>query len=346
MRYVEIGSVGEKIPVIGLGTYHLLDRVVEDQVPGILQQAQAVGINFLDTSDNYGYEQVLRAAIMDAEKPEDFFIASKTGLALTYEEYVALQGQGRIADLSPERVRTNFENSCAMLGAKVIDLLQVHAYDIATSAEVVVHTMNSLLERNSIRYYGVSNYSREQFEELLGVCDRLGLARPATIQPQYSLLGAHMIDQGIELAKEEGITVLAHSPLMKGVLTDGFLDTFDGILKKNRDAGVPDERVQDFQRANDEIKRLHEYAKRRGYSLSEYALAWLINQPRVVALTACITPEYVDSAVRATEWELDDEGIELAEEVRNNPQVRACTCTSIMADVASQLRPYYARRTS
>ena len=344
MRYIELGQgTCESIPVIGLGTYHLLDRMDEDRATAAVIAAQAVGIDFVDTSDNYMNEQFLGRVIAESDAPEQFFVATKTGLATTYEEFVAMRSEGRSADTSPERVKEQLAKSLGALQTNVVDLYQLHSYDDQTPAEDTAVVMNELIDDGYIKFYGVSNYSREELVELLDACDRLGLQRPTTIQPYLNLLSTHVHDQGVDLAREEGLVVLAHSPLMKGFLTDASVDAFDAALGRERQNGDHDAEVIDkWQEANNEVQRLKEYANRHGYNLSEYALAWLVNQPATVAINACVKPEHLQSSLRAADWALDREGMVLADEVRSNPVV--VESAPVMFATANAARKYYAKK--
>lgn len=352
MRYIELGSgTGESVPVIGLGTYHLQDRMPDAEAISAIQNAQKAGIYFVDTSDNYFNEDLVGKAIRDSDTPEQFFIATKTGLATTFEEFKKLKSEGRPADTSPDRINSHIMESLARLGVSNLDLYQIHDYDSATPAQQVVQTMDTLLQNGYIRYYGLSNYSRQELEQFLEACDTLDLPRPTTIQPAMHLLAGAYGDQGVEIARQEGMTILAHSPLAKGALQDQSVDRLNGFIASMTDSSYEQEveellktDIGTLKRASALLSFIREYANERGYTLSEYALAWLVNQPATIALNACVSAEHLASAERASEWHLDESAVRLGNETFAHPDILAASRGIIT--VAQSTRRYYDKRSS
>lgn len=345
MKYVESPADSEFFaPALGFGTYHLLDRMGEAEAVAAIDEARKAGINVVDTSDNYFNEHVVGLALAECEISDYLYLATKTGLATSREEFLQLRAAGRSADTSPERVLAHLDNSLRALGTSSIDLYQLHGYDKATPVEDVAQVMHQITEEDrTAEAYGVCNYSTAQLEELLTACDVLGLRRPTTLQPFYNMLSTYAADQAIDLARQEGMVILAHSPLLKGYLTDAMVDRFAQLLEKEKSAGImPAEILEDLVHANQQVQRLRHYANEHGYSLSQYAIAWLTNQPQTIVLTACTITHYINEALAAVDWEIDKAGMDLVEEVRTDEAVMRSA--RILMESAQNTKPYYKRR--
>jgi len=335
---------GFEAPAVGLGTYHLLDRYAEPDAVDAILAAYNAGIELVDTSDNYGSELAVGQALRDLDDRSHMIIATKTGLATSLEEHLALQALGRPANTSPERILEQLSKSLRMLGTSSIYLYQLHAYDPFTTAADVAGVMHQITEEEGrAQHYGVSNYELCHLETLLETCDKLGLRRPSTFQPAYNMLTSYGVQGAIDLAMSEGMVVLAHTPLLKGYLADqmarDYLDTVEGL---NPRGSMTQEVIDTLVQGGQEVMRLHEYANTHGHTLSEFAIAWLLSQPQTVVLNACLTPQNLQSTLRAAEWELDDEALALAKEVRQNPAV--LQSINAMLTLASQSKHYYRKR--
>jgi aryl-alcohol dehydrogenase-like predicted oxidoreductase len=340
MKCVNLES-GFDVSVLGLGTYHLTDRVGEPAAVDAVLAAQAGGIELIDTSDNYGSELVVAQALRETSKPDKLLIATKTGLGITYEEHLAIKARGAEADTSPERVRTQLQKSLRMLGQTSIYLYQLHAFDKDAGIDELVRTMHGITEEQRFaEHYGVCNYSREQLERLLEACDKNKVRRPSTTQPFYNILTSFGGQDAIDLALSEGLAVLAHSPLHKGFLSEASLDQYARLVAKEKDQKRFDgSTIKTLEEAVAQVQRLREYANAHGYTLSEYALAWLMNKPFTVALNSCVGDERLKSSLKAAEWVVDPEGMILGDEVRSNEAVSAMSHS--MLTLAEQSRPYY-----
>jgi diketogulonate reductase-like aldo/keto reductase len=188
MERRELGSTGEWIPEIGLGTWQY-----QGGVPP-LRRGLELGATFIDTAEVYGTEPVVGEAIRGQR--EKVILASKvSGAHLRYDDVL------RAADESLQR-----------LGVETIDLYQVHWPNAEVPLAETMRALETLADSGKIRYIGVSNFSRTQVEEA-----QAGLShhRIASNQVLYSLL-----DRGVEADMEfyvrEKITLLAYSPLAHG----------------------------------------------------------------------------------------------------------------------------------
>ncbi len=314
LRTVTLGESGLEASVIGYGTYHLGDKLDEYDAVRSMGRAFDRGVTLFDTSDNYGTEGLIGIAVREGYLPRDeVVIATKTGLSTSYDHQVTLSRAGKRADTSPPRIREQVDKSLTILGKAVgvIDLYQLHVRD--DTVEPVEHaaTMSELIEAGKIRAYGVSNYSAEDLEELVRACDAEGLPRPVASQPFFNLVEGPT--DAIVAAHSNKLAVLAHSPLLKGILTESTInDLTTAVSMDEEEAGddIP-EGLKLFKRGLDRIKQLQEYGQNRGLTLSQLAISWVTGYPSTVALTACSNERYLNDAITGADYQLDMEDADL-----------------------------------
>ena len=282
MRTKQLGKLGPEVPVICLGAWPLgggMGELPDQQVIDTVHAALDCGVTFIDTAEGYRTsESVLGKAL--AGKRDQVVLATK------------LSG-----DHSLEHMNQAIENSLRALGTDYIDLYQLHGpkpeYRIAD-------TMGGLLrlkEQGKIRYIGVSNFSVEQHAEALqyGHLD--------SSQPMYSML-VRTQEEVLSFCGENGIGVIVHSPLAKGLLTGKYAPdhTFPEGDERSRMAGFQGERFADALRVADQLKT---WAESQDHSLYELAIAWTLANS---AVTSCIagakTPEQARQNAAAADWTL------------------------------------------
>lgn len=338
MRQVQLAPNLE-VSAVGFGTYHLPDRMNDELAAQALASAYNAGINLVDTSDNYMTEETVGQSL--EAYPGDVVVATKTGLATTYGEHLQFLASGRRCDTSPNRVRAQLDKSLAAIATDCVDLYQIHLYDPGTEQQDLAICMDGLVESGKIKNYGLSNYNCEQLEQFLAMCDKLGLRRPATLQNFYSLVSLGIVDDSaVELAAKEGMGILASSPVAKGLLQNDFIIELTRWAVNNLPKN--DLMAEQLNEVLDSISHYYTliaYAEGRGYTLSELALAWCIRRPGFVALNACVDKQKVASANKASEWQLDQKGLDLCEQFRGNPEVRRSA--AVMIEIALKSRRYY-----
>jgi 1-deoxyxylulose-5-phosphate synthase len=275
-QIAELGQVSE----IGLGTYHIFKHGAV-MAHDIVTKAIDLGINFIDTSDNYnGSEDVLGRIVSSSIKREDIVIATKTGFARTQEE-ANMFGSRRV-DASSRRIKKAVEDSLLRMGIDHIDLYQMHAYDDLTPVEEVVFTLKELQDAGKIRYAGVSNYSYDQLLHFIDAAKSIGLLC-LTLQNGVNILsckkkkpsdGLHQQYAAVELMRSSGGFVLAHSPLLKGLLTDRIAAQIKSDAYNN----------EDDKESAEILEKLSLFCKSNGVSMQHIAIAGLTLMPNTVPL--------------------------------------------------------------
>lgn len=292
-----LGDSGIEVSRIGYGTYHLREKLGGSDAIDSLARAFDAGVTLFDTSDNYGTEDLIGLAVSEGALPRDeVVIATKTGLATSAQEHLAWQAEEKRVDTSPERIQHQVDKSLRMLGqdVDVIDLYQLHAYDPNADPEGIAQVMDELIAQGKIRSWGVSNYPWEKLDTLLGICSKGRTAMPVSTQPFFNL--PEPIDINIAGPSAEGLTTLAHSPLLKGMLTDTAVDRF-------ADA-VSDDHPEEIREGINALKELQEYAHEREMTLAQLAMGWVVTLKNTVLLTACTSEEYLADAIAASKVEI------------------------------------------
>ncbi|MEM6997384.1 MAG: aldo/keto reductase [Patescibacteria group bacterium] len=339
MRTVQIGEIQVPSSVIGYGTYHLADKLDTHDAITSFTKAYGAGINHFDTSDNYGTELHLGRAVSFGVFPrEEVIIATKTGLGTTAKQQGEWNRSGRRYNTDPDRVRRHVDRSLEVMGSDVgyIDLYYLHAFDPNVESVDHAQLMLELKAAGKIIEYGLSNYTGEQLELFLETCDRHDLPRPAAIQPAYNLVYPDLGD--IQLAQEEGIAVMAHSPLLKGALTTKLVSRIRAELR-----GIDAQRgslANIGQLISDRLHYLDLDCQASGHNLARLAISWLVRQEGVVALCTPTNDLYLEDCLAGEVWDYTADP-QIAFQLRAlqaNPSLDEYT--DMMQKVTRQLRGY------
>lgn len=309
-----IGDIPVETPPIAYGTYHLLHKLDAPAALDSLEAAAEAGITMFDMSDNYSGTELaigraVTSGILDRSK---IIVATKTGLATTHAQQTAWKEIGKKQDTSPARLKQQVDASLRVLGDDVgiIDLYQLHAPDDNVPHEAHAETMSELIAAGKIREYGLSNYYGQDFADFLAACDERGLRRPVTTQPYLNLL-SDTTAADIQQAQKEGVLVLAHSPLAKGVLTDtghrALRKIIDTMIEQGSDDPEKTEHFNHLLEVSRQIDALTERAEALGRNLAQVAIGWLGMFDSTITLAATTNPSYLNDAINAAQWDLAQE---------------------------------------
>ncbi len=259
-----------------------------------IRRALDLGVNWIDTAAVYGLghaEEVVARAVED--RRQEVFIATKCGLVWN--------DNGRVRNnLQPESIRREAEASLRRLKTDVIDLYQIHWPDPNASLRRAWETLVQLQKEGKVRYIGVSNFNVPQLKQCLKV------APVQSLQPPYSLLRREVEREILPFCKENGIGVVAYSPMGSGLLT--------GKYDPNRLARDDWRRkVSDFQepgvtRILNFVEKLRPLAERHGKTVGQLAVAWVLMNPAVTsAIVGARNVRQVEENVQAAGWRLSSE---------------------------------------
>jgi aryl-alcohol dehydrogenase-like predicted oxidoreductase len=298
MQTVTLGATGLEVTPLAYGTWQFggdWGPVDEQAAMAAIQHARSLGINFFDTAQAYGFgrsERLLgRALAAELRSARDsVVIATKGGLRM--------DGDRLVRDASPAWLRKGLEASLDALGTDFVDLYQVHWPDPATPIGETAAGLAELVREGLVRHVGVSNYAPAQIEEFSAVL-------PAeTVQPPY-----HLFRRGIEgdllpYAAAHHIGVLAYGPLAHGLLGGTITPAtrFDAADWRSHSPAFTGE---GFARNLQVVAALRAFAARRGATIAQLAVAWVLANPAVqVAIVGARTPAHLAESLGALDLTL------------------------------------------
>jgi len=278
MRYNRCGRSGLVLPAISLCLWHNFCGVdTLENSRAMLRRAFDLGITHFDLANNYGpppgsAEETFGKLMAQDFRPyrDELVISTKAGYWMWNGPYCEWGSRKYLLEY--------------------VDIFYSHRPDPNTPIEETMGALDSAVRSGKALYAGLSNYSAEQTREALGVLRRLGT--PCLIhQPKYSMFVRTPEEGLLDLLGNEGIGCIPFSPLAQGLLTSKYLK---GIPENSRAAKShgflqPSEITAERLRI---IAGLNQIALRRGQSLAQMALAWLLKDSRVTTvLVGASSPE-------------------------------------------------------
>jgi aryl-alcohol dehydrogenase-like predicted oxidoreductase len=292
MRYVDVG--GEHLSAIGLGAWQFGSRewaygkdYAETTAVEIVHRALDLGVNVIDTAEDYGFgksERIVGKAI--AGRRDDAFIASKL------LPVVPPIGGGHIASRG--------RKSAERLGVDTIDLYQVHWPNPIVPASTIADGLRRLQDDGVVRQVGVSNYSLAAWRGLEEVLGRPILSN----QVQYSLAVRRPERDLVPWAQANDRLIIAYSPLAQGLLGAKYDAT---NVPKDVRATNPLFLPENLERAAPLLGALRDIAKMHDASPAQVALAWLIRRPNVIAIPGASSVAQLEANAAAADLELTDD---------------------------------------
>ena len=315
MDYVNLGSTGLKVSRICLGTMTYGSKkwrewvLEEEESRPFIKRALEGGINFFDTADAYSTgvsEEILGRALKD-------FGPSRDRLVIATKVFNPMGDDPNQRGLSRKHIRHGIDESLRRLKTDYVDLYQIHRFDPHTPMEETLEALDEIVHAGKALYIGASSMFAWQFAQMLAISDANGWARFVTMQNHYNLLYREEEREMNPLCVSEGVGLIPWSPLARGLLagsrkantvrskTDPFTITIYG-----KETTAADQCV---------IDRLEEIGRERGIPPAQIALAWLLNQPGMVApIVGASKPHHLDDAVAAVGVKLSAEEITRLEE--------------------------------
>jgi aryl-alcohol dehydrogenase-like predicted oxidoreductase len=301
MEHRQLGHSSLSVPALGLGcmsmsgTYGKHD---DAQSIDVVHRAIDLGVNFLDSSDMYGFghnEEVLGRAIRG--RRNQVVMATKFGQVRTPEGKATVNGR-------PDYVIQACDASLKRLGIDMIDLYYQHRVDPTVPIEDTVGAMKRLIEQGKVRYIGLC-------EAAPATVRRAHRIHPLTaLQSEFSLLYRVEAEEMLPTLRELGISFVAYSPLGRSWLT-GRVESLADIPADDRRRDHP--RFQDahFARNLELVQRIEPIAKEKNCTPGQLALAWLLAQgPDIVPIPGTKRKERLEENVQAASMRLDARDVE------------------------------------
>lgn len=299
MKYTSSGKSGLKLPSVSLGLWHNFgDTASYDNMKKMCFTAFDNGITHFDLANNYGpapgsaeknFGRILKENF--AAYRDEIIISTKAG----YDMWQGPYGNWG----SRKYLLASLDQSLKRLGVDYVDIFYHHRPDPDTPLEESMGALDQAVKSGKALYAGLSNYDGETMERAAAILEDLHC--PFVInQNRYSIFDRTIEQNGLKQAAYRlGKGIITFSPLAQGMLTDRYLN------------GIPnDSRIKTdgrFLKAENltkerlfEIAKLNDLARRRGQSLAEMALAWVLRDKAVTSvLIGASKPEQIKDNINA-----------------------------------------------
>ena len=313
MQYTKLGNSQLQVSRICMGCMGFGDAkngqhswtIDEEHAREIIRQGLEQGINFFDTAIAYQSgtsEQYLGRALRDFAKREEVVVATKF-LPRTPEEIAAgITGQQHVEQM----IDTSLKN----LGLDYVDLYIYHMWDYATPLYDILDGLNRVVKKGKARYIGISNCFAYQLAKANSLAEREGFAPFISVQGHYNLIFREEEREMAKLCAEDNIAMTPSSALAGGRLANRPGETSkrleeDSYAKFKYDATAGQDSII--------LQRVAELADKRGVSMTEISLAWLLTKVTAPVVGAT-KPQHIQGAVKAVDLVLTPEEIAYLEE--------------------------------
>ena len=304
MRYRRLGSSGLKVSVVAIGSWLTYGHTVDDATSkACLDRAFEEGVNFIDTADVYARgkcEETLGRLLADRRR-DSYVLATKVFFPM---------GSGpNDRGLSRSHVTASIEASLSRLRTDYVDLYQCHRWDPDTPVREVVRTMDDLIRRGLIRYWGVSMWPATRIMEAVLVARLLGAEPPVCNQPRYNLIHREIEDEVLPVSRELGLSQVVYSPLAQGILTGKYRGGRMPPGSRAATEGANEFILRHLDETSAAVAdRLAAIARAVGATPAQLALAWCLRDEGIASVIVGATrPEQVAENIRAADFTLEPE---------------------------------------
>ncbi|MBQ8305388.1 MAG: aldo/keto reductase [Blautia sp.] len=301
MRYNHVGRSGLKFPAVSLGFWHNFGSNGNyDNMKAMCRTAFDNGITQFDLANNYG--PVYGSAEISAGRilREDFrpyrdelVITTKAG----YDMWEGPYGNWG----SKKYLVASLDQSLGRLGLEYVDIFYHHRMDPETPLEETMEALAQIVRSGKALYAGISNYNEEYTRRAMEIMKELHC--PLIVnQRRYSIFDRTIEKDGVKrFCHENGMGIIAFSPLAQGLLTDRYLHGIPADSRIASDGRFLKESSLTEERLS-QIRALDELAAQRGQTLAEMALAWILKDDEVCSvLIGASRPEQILDNIKAIE---------------------------------------------
>ncbi len=285
---------GMKISEIGIGCYSLAGVYGQKDIGGfkrMLERAKELGVNYFDTSENYGpSEEIVGEVFRDCR--DEVIIADKIS---------PIDGE---PDLSHERVKEACKKSLERLGTEYIDIYYIHFDDPKTPVEETISALEELKDEGSIKEYGLGHISKDRVERYIEEGDVF------SVMMDLSAVSRESRKNLLPLCRENDVGGIAFSITGRGLLTGKFdeekkfdredIRSVDPLFKRDKfGSGL---RIQ---------KKFKEIGEEYGKTAVQVGINWVLSQPGIICgLTGPSSIEHLEENLDAVGWTLREEDLE------------------------------------
>ena len=314
MKYAKLGNSDLQVSRICMGCMGFGNAatgqhswtVDEARSREIIRRGLELGVNFFDTAIGYQNgtsEEYLGRALKDLARREDVVVATKFPGRSPQEIQEGVSGR--------EHVRRMLDESLSHLGMDYVDLYIYHMWDYATPLIEILQGLADAVQAGKARYIGISNCFAYQLAKANALAEREGFPKFVSIQGHYNLIFREEEREMAKLCREDNIAMTPYSALAGGRLAKRPGETSqrlreDSYAKLKYDATAEQDGAI--------LARVAELADRRGVSMTEIALSWLLRNVTAPVVGATKL-SHIEGAVKAVDLELTEEEAAYLEEL-------------------------------
>ncbi len=297
LDYRRSGRSGLDLPAISLGLWQNFggtDRFETGRA--ILRRAFDRGVTHFDLANNYGppygsaEENFGRVLATDFHAHRDeLVISTKAG----YDMWPGPYGNWG----SRKYLIASLDQSLKRMGTDYVDIFYSHRVDPRTPLEETMGALDHIVRQGKALYVGISSYSPAMTRRAYAILQELGT--PCLIhQPSYSMFNRWIEDELLDTLAELGMGCIAFSPLAQGMLTSKYLNNRLEDARASKGGSFSAELLKPD--TLERVRALDAIAKRRGQTLAQMAIAWILRDPRVTsALVGARTVAQLDDSLDA-----------------------------------------------
>ena len=279
MTYRKCGNSGLKLPAISLGLWHNFGEDFPLQTKReICRTAFDNGIIHFDLANNYGppagsaelaFGEILKTDFSGFR--DELIISSKAG----YDMWPGPYGEWG----SRKYLIASCDQSLKRMGLEYVDIFYSHRFDPETPLEETMGALDHIVRSGKALYVGISSYNSQRTKEAVAILKDLGT--PCLIhQPSYNMLNRWVEEDGLlDTLDELGVGSIAFTPLAQGLLTNKYLDGVPEASRANQGKSLDKQKITPALISD--LKELNDIALKRGQTLAQLALAWVLRGGRV-----------------------------------------------------------------
>lgn len=279
MPYQTVGHSGLKLPRFSLGLWHNFGQNANvADARALLLRAFDLGITHFDLANNYGpppgaaerfFGEILHADL--AAHRDELIISTKAGYPMWPGPYGT--------DGSRKHLLSSLDQSLKRMQLDYVDIFYSHRFDPDTPLEETMGALATAVQQGKALYVGLSSYSAKKTREAAALLRQMGV-RCLIHQPSYSMLNRWIEPELLPALQDEGIGCIVFSPLAQGLLTGKYQQGIPSDSRKARGAAsFRDNYIT--PETLERIQTLAAIAERRGQSLAQMSLAWVLRHPQV-----------------------------------------------------------------
>jgi L-glyceraldehyde 3-phosphate reductase len=277
MIYNRVGKSGLKLPAVSAGLWqHFGETDVYATCRDIICTAFDLGVTHFDLANNYGdphgsseeiFGRVLKNQLHGYR--DEMIISTKAG----YDMWEGPYGEWG----SKKHLVASMNQSLKRLGIDYVDIFYSHRFDPETPLEETMAALDLFVRQGKALYVGISNYDLKNTQNAVKILRNLGT--PCLIhQPSYSMFNRWIEVGLLDYLKDEGIGCVTFQPMQRGLITNTYLNGIpEDKAGQLAEIGITEERVA-------KAKELNEIATKRGQTLAQMAIAWVLRNGNVTSV--------------------------------------------------------------